>query len=297
MRIHIPSPEGTQLAVSEHIANVSETLELGGILDYFQLPAALENAQNLRNVSIRHCAVEIPAWLCRIKTIETLEIESVLSVSNLLPHIHELENLKRLKLDCVDDIDEFPDGIGRLRLLEELSINGWGISDLPDGLASLKKLRAFDFHLYHNNLGRVFDIVSQMRNLKSLHFNFCDLDNPSERFNGYSLPASFLDCGSLEEIHFDEWPHLNGLPGGIDRLKSLKVVNVGYRHFIDEGFGSNYIKELPESIGNLEHLEELNLFGCLNIKKLPESFKNVTTLKSLNANNSGIAELRLTDRH
>lgn len=161
-----PTFKKIQLKVNKYIENVFETLEVIGIVDYFQLPETLKQIPNLRHMIIENCAVKIPAWVGDIKTLETLQLENILSASKLLPHIHKLENLKRLKLNCVDSIDNFPDMMEQLQLLEELSINSWNIVDLPEGLSSLKNLKIFDFHLYHNNLERVFDILSKIPQLR-----------------------------------------------------------------------------------------------------------------------------------
>jgi len=45
--------------------------------------------------------------------------------------------------------------------------------------------------------------------------------------------------------------------------------------------GGNRLINLPESIGNLRKLDELNLWGN-RLKDLPESMKNLKSLKYLN---------------
>jgi len=54
------------------------------------------------------------------------------------------------------------------------------------------------------------------------------------------------------------------------------------------------ISELPDSMGGLSNLEELDLYGLENLKHLPPSLARLSRLKRLNTMCTGIKELQLT---
>jgi Leucine-rich repeat (LRR) protein len=55
------------------------------------------------------------------------------------------------------------------------------------------------------------------------------------------------------------------------------------------------IHDLPESLGNLKHLEVLDVFGCQDLKQFPTSFTQLSNLRNLDIRHSGITELHLTE--
>jgi Leucine-rich repeat (LRR) protein len=90
--------------------------------------------------------------------------------------------------------------------------------------------------------------------------------------NSETLKELFSDSEELE---------LNGLPDGIFRLTSLKKLKL------------SGITELPDAIGNLVSLQELDLSFC-KITKLPESIGNLHALKKLDLSSSKILSLPKT---
>ncbi|TYI48295.1 hypothetical protein E1A91_D13G237500v1 [Gossypium mustelinum] len=72
-------------------------------------------------------------------------------------------------------------------------------------------------------------------------------------------------------------------------LINLCVSNFKYLRALE--LRNSPLMALPNSIGTLKHLRDLDLVGCSSIRELPRSFDKLRSLQSLNLGNTGLKQL------
>ncbi|WP_350284387.1 DUF5018 domain-containing protein [uncultured Croceitalea sp.] len=153
--------------------------------------------------------------------------------------------------------------------LNALVLVGNEISSLPAQIAGLKKLRALD--LTENLLESLPAEIGNLTSLQSivLHNN-----------GVITLPT---DIGNLENlIQLDlTFNDLNSLPSEVGQLKELQSLSV---------YGSRQLASVPEEIGNLTKLINLNLGWC-NLSSVPSTLGNLTNLTDLRIDENGLQEV------
>ncbi|MDR0454147.1 MAG: hypothetical protein LBH05_04990 [Deferribacteraceae bacterium] len=249
------------------------------------LPKTLLDMPNLRHLSLSHFYINIPVWLTDINFLESLEIEEVFSVNELLPHLWKLTNLRKLRLAYVEPT-ELPLSLVKLKYLEELNIDGADFGEFPKVIAKLSSLKSFSYEFCDCALTEVFNTLSKLPKLKKLRLTHYDDENKDY------LPESFCHFQAIEELHFYDWNNLQELPECIGDMSNLRIIDLAN---IDEQHGRTAsIHKLPDSLGNLCNLEKLDVFGLQDLKQFPSSFARLSNLKWLDIMNSGIDELQLT---
>jgi Leucine-rich repeat (LRR) protein len=279
--------EDVELEIAKVIETNSDTLELSYIERGTKLPKSLLGIPNLRHLSITYSYfVDIPSWLCDIRTLETIELEEGGNVSEFMSTIGKLKQLRKLKIAYMKNLSEFPQSVKNLYNLKELNIDGADFESLPKEILLITNLESLSYIHCECELSDFFDKLAMLPNLKILNMSHFS-DDYSE-----ALPSSFIKLQRLEELHFPNWQHLNSLPDDIHKLQNLRVIDISNSD-IQCGDDAN-IQNLPESIGYLPHLEVIDIFGCQDLKQLPASFARISTLKEIDIIDSGITELRLT---
>lgn len=184
---------------------------------------------------------------------------------HLPPRLGALINLVALELSCLENLEDLPDEIGKLRKLEELIIdNGNGCRmnvSLPRSIGQLGNLRVL----------RLYGALDPREDVHG---------EPTRRLKVKRLPPTVADLRNLEELDLGR----NGLryvPSQVASLRKLKRLGLDY----------NDIREVPSFVGNLKNLEELSLRSNGGVK-LPRSLANVRGLKVYMGNNA----LRLRDQ-
>lgn len=281
--------EDIERKIAKALEEKSDTLILSHIRKDVTLPKSILKIKNLRYLSIGYSYnVDIPNWLADIRTLETLDLEEGGDVSAFIPHIGKLEQLRELRIFYMDGFSELPSTVENLCNLKEFTIGGAYFEIFPKELVLLKNLESFSYTQCDLDLHDVFNTLSQIHNLKKLYFDHYSEDGHE------SLPDSFVNLQSLEEIHFENWQHLDCLPEDIDKMQSLRVIDVSNSDGPITGYDANIVS-LPEAIGNLKNLETLDIYGCQNITRLPSSFRHLSSLKHIDIIHSGITDLCLTD--
>jgi len=136
-----------------------------------------------------------------------------------------------------------------------------------------------------------------MKNLKILNLSYCQRLERTPNFSAHSNLERLilLDCNSLIEIERSicELKRLVSLDASNCRnLQRLPEVLDGDLVRLED-LSLNYCKlleRLPDSIGNLESLIELHIFG-IGIKELPDSIRNLKNLKVVNMSYSRISKI------
>ena len=169
-----------------------------------------------------------------------------------------LVNLETLELACLEELEDLPEEIGKLRKLRELVIdNGNGCSmnvSLPRSIGELASLRVL--RLYGALDGR--DVGPG--------------DNPR------SVPAKLLpdtlgNLQNLEELDLGR-NGIRAVPPQVASLRGLKKLSLDY----------NDIREVPAFVGELKNLRELSV-NANGGTRLPESLSGLKGLKVFMGNN------------
>jgi Leucine-rich repeat (LRR) protein len=177
--------------------------------------------------------------------------------------ITKLKYLKKLTLSK-NYISEIPAAIGELENLEELYMNSSGIKTIHEAIGNLKKLRVLDLGANHH-LSAFPDAIGELSELQILRIDYI----------AAPLPESLARLEKLEEIRmfscYKEADHSASFPEVLTRLKNLKRLD----------FRDNKIKEMPDSILNIQTLEEfLWTGGSTNSSNFPD-FTQFKHLKKL----------------
>ena len=128
-------------------------------------------------------------------------------------------------------------------------------------------------HVVGLNLNYLVDTIpTSIQNLTQL--KTCEFDKESNS----SFNSLGLGFGNLNQLEYFQLKRFDGnnLPANFGDLSSLKTFYLGYN------YSSNYYRvdltSLPESIGDLNNLEILNIFGS-DITALPNSIGNLNNLE------------------
>ncbi|MFS7950918.1 putative P-loop containing nucleoside triphosphate hydrolase, leucine-rich repeat domain superfamily [Helianthus anomalus] len=180
-------------------------------------------------------------------------------------------NLVRLDLSFCSDLVELHVPVGCLKRLTYLKLEDCkrlkSVSFIKD-LESLENLNVSGLHLkeFQNII-----LCHSNSNLQQLDFGGNDIEN---------LPSSIGNLHKLVNLSFSWCVKLKSLPGSICSLQHLRFLKL-----MDCG-----IEELPEDIGQLECLEELDLAQS-KIKHLSNSICKLKHLKTLILNRCKVCKL------
>jgi Leucine-rich repeat (LRR) protein len=169
-----------------------------------------------------------------------------------------LVNLETLEMACLENLEDLPEEIGRLRRLRELVIdNGNGCSmnvSLPRSIGRLENLRVL--RLYGALDGREVGAADSARTVRSR-----------------PLPDTLANLRNLEELDLGR-NGIRSVPPQVASLRGLKKLSLDY----------NEIREVPSFVGGLKNLEELSL-NANGGARLPQSLAGLKGLKVFMGNN------------
>lgn len=178
------------------------------------------------------------------RTLEELNIVST-RINCLPPQLFYCQSLKIL-LASNNNIDNIPDVVGSLRLLQKLDLNRNFISSVPDNITACKNLTYLD--LSCNALQKLPDAITCLISLQELLLNETCLE---------FLPANFGRLVNLKIIELRS-NNLISLPKSMHRLNHLTRLDIGCNEF----------NVLPEVVGELKQLREL-WFDFNRLKQFP----------------------------
>lgn len=222
--------------------------------------------------------------------------------SSLPEEVGELQHLESLEI-LLDDKATIPDSIGSLQNLFELKIKG-GFSTIPSSVYELTNLKIL--HLETDGfIGDLSSSISQLENLEELKISGVITSIPKEVWHLPSLkvlhvcakgrlqrlPGLKVKNETLEDVCFDA-SDFESFPEELYMLPSLKKLvvsgdNINYMPWEIElftrlkllDFEKTNISSLPESILNLEELEDLYLPP--NKFKFPVWLSQMTSLRKI----------------
>jgi Leucine-rich repeat (LRR) protein len=213
--------------------------------------AAREALQDAGEFDSLEKALRSPAKVRRL----TVQTEDT-GMKHLPAGLGTLVNLESLQLACLENLEDLPEEIGRLRSLRELVIdNGNGCSmnvALPRSIGELSALRVL--RLYGALDGR-------------------DVGDEGKGRPSKLLPDTLANLQNLEELDLGR-NGITSVPPQVASLRGLKKLSLDY----------NEIRDVPSFVGGLKNLRELSL-NANGGARLPESLAGLKGLKVYMGNN------------
>lgn len=177
-----------------------------------------------------------------IKKLSSTLVKFDLSHNNLkiLPEsVTSLDNLTHLDIQS-NQLTSLPDSIGRLVKLKVLNVSGNSLAVLPARIESCRALEELIANF--NQLTRLPEELGfELLNLRKLSLH-------SNKLTHLPLSTSHMMSLRFLDVHMNK---LGGLPEDLENLMNLE--------YLDLSNNFNYLAALPESIGGLTSLIELNI--------------------------------------
>ncbi|XP_073130474.1 uncharacterized protein [Henckelia pumila] len=156
-----------------------------------------------------------------------------------------------------------PEPFGKIRALVVLDLSQNNLEVIPDSVSGLQKLE--EFNVASNLLETLPDSIGLLINLKVLDVSGNKLKK---------LPESIAGCRSLIELDAS-FNNLMFLPTNIGYgLVNLQKLSIPFNN------NFNDLTEVPETVGDLRNLKELDL-STNQIRALPESIYQLQNLTKL----------------
>ncbi|KAK4725931.1 hypothetical protein R3W88_030848 [Solanum pinnatisectum] len=255
------------------------------------LPNSLFESQQLGCLGIYRCSglVKLPISLGVQKKLRLLEIDGCENLKKL-PSSIQMKSLQKLKISNSPKLDTFPEIDGDMHYLTQLTLNSTGIREVPSSIGHLRGLE----YLYLSGCEDLLSLPDSLCNLMKLQCLYLDRCKKLEKLpeniddlqdlhildaseTAFSQPhPSITKLGKLWKLRFSheqQFQHSSSFVlnqvSGLSSLTSLDHNN------------HNILSGLPEDLGSLHSLENLNVSGC-NISCLPKSFKGLLHLQHLN---------------
>ena len=187
------------------------------------------------------------------KRVSYLKISGIRLDDEIVSKIFTLTSLKKLHLiECLFDLSP---SIGLLQNLEELDISSSAIVQIPKEIGNLANLEALTMIDTRIEWGELPASIGNLKKLECLDINSSDISE---------LPNEFWDLTSLRSLNALSLSIK--IPPSIKRFKNLEILNVGIQG------------DLPEEIGTLTSLEEINIRKDSGSVKFPTSMVNLKEL-------------------
>ncbi|XP_010453970.2 PREDICTED: disease resistance protein RPP5-like [Camelina sativa] len=291
-RLYLSSTKIEELPSSiSHLSYLVE-LDMSDCQRLRVLPSSVRNLVSLKSMNLDGCKhlENLPDTLQSLTSLETLEVSGCLNVNEFRRVATNIEVLRISETS----IEEVPARIYNLSQLRSLDISeNKRLKSLPlsiSELRSLEKLKLSGCSLLESFPPEICQTMSCLR--------WFDLDRTSVK----ELPESIGNLVALEVLQASRTA-IRRAPWSIARLSRLQVLAIGNSFYTPEGLlhslcpplsrfddlrvlslSNMNMTEIPNSIGNLWNLLELDLSGN-NFEFIPASIKRLTKLNRLNLNN------------
>ncbi|KAH0745881.1 hypothetical protein KY285_007538 [Solanum tuberosum] len=280
------------------------------------------NVESLRSLDLRYCSSleKFPGILGRMKPeleikmrrsgvreipssfiqqhacrLTELDLSFMKNLVSLPSNICQLKGLVKLIVSCCSKLESLPEEIGDLENLVTLNAECTLISRAPSSITWLNKLKYLSFAYQESKFGVSFvfpEVNEGLRSLESLNLSDCNLLDgglPEDigclsslktmylnRNKFEHLPRSIAQLGALQSLYLSNCTGLEELPS-FTGMSNLETLNLSNCNIIDG--------RLPEDIGCLSSLKELNLSGN-SFEYLPRSIAQLGALRSLDLSDS-----------
>ncbi|XP_015160846.1 TMV resistance protein N-like [Solanum tuberosum] len=221
-----------------------ETLNLHGCVNLEEVHPSFGHCRLLTYLSLEGCRKlkKLPKFVC-VESLETLNL-----------------------LECTN-LQEFPEICGDMPRLSILYVKSPWIRSLPTSFSSLRNLQLTECEVLES-CEELLSLPDSLCNLMKLRCLYLDGCKKLEK-----LPENI---GDLQDLHvFDaSETAISQPPPSITKLGLSSLTSLDPNNH-------NTLSGLPEDLGSLHSLENLNVSGS-NISCLPKSFKGLLHLQLLN---------------
>ncbi|MDW7693303.1 leucine-rich repeat protein [Flammeovirgaceae bacterium SG7u.111] len=256
-------------------------------------------------------ATSLPKGIVIPEQVEHFELDlsynKKLDQDGLIDELLAIDNLRGLGL-IKNEFKELTEKIGELTKLESLILWSNGLHELPNSFSQLENLRYLHLRNNHlktfpkevcgfsklehlnlrfNKFKKIPKEFFQLKHIKSLDLSSCSLASLTEEIGNFTeleslslesnqikvLPKGLANCQNLREVHLKGNKNLDlGQAFEVlSQIKSFKKLNLAEWK----------LTELPENIGKMVHLEEVDISNNL-LTSLPESLGSLPNLQNLN---------------
>ena len=265
-----------------------------------------------------HKLMSIPEDIGDLQDIESLTIIRT-EITSLPESFFNLKSLKNLNLSG-NKLNSLSESMSKLSSLEVLDLSYNKLESAPEALSSLSNLK--EFKIFENPLKQITDFVAfhtypynyttdketkQHIELKYpkdvLVVNKSWIEIPLERIE------EIISTHQIKTLRVESVAMLNRVlaPDAVNHFSKITTLDLQWNYWVNYQYERGFfrdmhvkinmpfneeakIKELPENIGLMSWLEEVNFKGN-KIEKLPESFFKLKNLKKINLNGNKITEL------
>lgn len=279
-----------------------------------ELPSSISRLSYLVELDMSDCQSirTLPCSVRHLVSLKSMYLDGCKHLENL-PDLQSLTSLETLEVSGCLNMNEFP---LVAKNIEVLRISETSVQEILARICDLSQLRSLD--ISGNKRLRSLPVsISELRSLEKLKVSGCSVleslppeicETMSclrwldlERTSIKELPENIGNLIALEVLQARR-TLIRRTPWSIARLNRLQVLAIGNSFYSSEGLHSlcpslsrfddlralclsnmNMI-EIPNSIGNLWSLSELDLSGN-NFEHIPASIKRLTRLNRLNLNN------------
>ncbi|KAM4070387.1 hypothetical protein ACB094_12G161700 [Castanea mollissima] len=206
--------------------------------------------------------------------------------------LFQLVHLQKLNLSINNfNHSEIPVGVRRLSKLTHLDLSYSGFSGkIPSEILQLSKLVSLNLALNPLKLHKpgLKSIAEKLTNLEELILSEVDISS--------TIPSILANLSSLTTISLRDCGLHGEFPTGIFQLPNLKILSVRYNPKLTGRVpefnrssplevlrltGASFSGKLPDSMGHLQSLYELDVRSCNFSGPIPSSFANLTKLRYL----------------
>ncbi|KAL2530419.1 putative disease resistance protein RDL5 [Forsythia ovata] len=275
-----------------------QSLEISNCDELRELPNDLGSLGSLETLNISNCenleSIPYRSGQKGLSSLRSLKIFHCKRLPNLPREMLEsCTSLQSLEISNCDELRGLPNDLGSLGSLETLNIsNCENLESIPyrsgqKGLSSLRSLKIFHCKMLSNLPS---EMLESCRSLQSLEV--CDCENLTSfpklsgmvwlnslrelRIGNFSNSDTLEVIGHIKSVQIlslygrADWVSLPCQLQNLTSLKKLWIIKFG-------------IEELPDWLGNLSSLEELQLHVCKKLRHLPskEAMQRLTKLKEL----------------
>ncbi|OMP12315.1 Disease resistance protein [Corchorus olitorius] len=231
----------------------------------------MKGFSSLQKLDIRWCEqlsfIEdgLSASTC-IKELSIWECSSLTSI----PSINMLCSLTKLEISGCGELTSLPSGLCLCTNIQVLRISNCpSLISIPEDLGNLHSLRSLGV-TFCVKLTTIPDGLCQLTQLKVLRIG--GFSEELEVFPGFDSIQHLHS--SLEDLRLYGWEKLKALPHQLQYLTALISLNI--RDF-------NQVEAMPQWLGNLSSLEELELRRCKKLMQFPpvEAIRCLSKLQTL----------------